>query len=78
MNLNPDVNYYRSYSSTELNNMIDKNRFPKEKFELKHVFSNGKYLQYDFFWNNCYNFVQHCLDLVGRQDTSKFIIFIII
>ncbi|KAG4100718.1 hypothetical protein H8356DRAFT_1385258 [Neocallimastix lanati (nom. inval.)] len=40
MNLNPDVNYYRSYSSTELNNMIDKNRFPKEKFELKHVFSN--------------------------------------
>ncbi|KAG4096375.1 hypothetical protein H8356DRAFT_453452 [Neocallimastix lanati (nom. inval.)] len=52
MNPNPDVNYYQgsiSISSAELNNMINRNRFPKEKFELKHIFSNGKYQQYDFF-----------------------------
>jgi len=72
------LNYYQgstSISSAELNNMIDRDRFPNEKFDLKHIFSNGKYQHYDFFRNNCHDFVQHCLNLVGHHDTSKFITF---
>jgi len=62
-------------SPAELNDLINRNKFPTEEFKLIHIFSNGKYQSYDLFRNNCHDFVQHCLELVGYPDTSKFITY---
>jgi len=59
-------------SSAKLNSLIDRKRFPNEKFKLQNIFSEeGKKRSYDVLRNNGHDFVQHCLKLVGHPKTNK-------